>query len=217
MIRTIRPAHTITAGVAALALAFGATTVASAGGDTEAAQAKKKTSLAQVLAADGASFDEDWGDFDILDAAVTAVLEAKPDSAVKILAKPKKKLTAFIPTDRAFRNLAGKLGAEKPATEADTFTALAETVGVDVIETVLLYHVVPGTKLPAKKVLKSDGAKLTTAAGKRVSVKVSKKGVVRIVDADPDLANPKVIATDVNKGNPQIAHVINRVLLPINI
>jgi len=40
---------------------------------------------------------------------------------------------------------------------------------------------------------------------------------VRIVDADPDLANPKVIATDVNKGNPQIAHVINRVLLPINI
>ena len=43
-------------------------------------------SLAAVLAKDGAGFDRNWNDFDIVDNAVTAVLTAKPGSAVGVLA-----------------------------------------------------------------------------------------------------------------------------------
>jgi uncharacterized surface protein with fasciclin (FAS1) repeats len=87
---------------------------------------------------------------------------------------------------------------------------------VDVIETVLLYHVVPGKTLSAAKVVKADGKKLTTAQGGTVTVKVKGKKVI-LVDADPDLRNPRVIATNINKGNRQIAHAINRVLLPLDL
>src|SRR4051794_4641078 len=74
--------------------------------DAASAQAPKlgNTSLAKVLAADGHKFDKNWGDFDILDAAVSAVLKAKPKSAVKILTQGKKPVTAFLPTDAAFRS-----------------------------------------------------------------------------------------------------------------
>lgn len=182
-----------------------------------AAPAKDRTtSLAQVLAADGHRFDKKWGDLDILDAAVMAVLDAKPDSPVGILAKKRAKLTAFLPTDRAFRQLAKDLTGSAPATEKKTFTALADAAGIDVIETVLLYHVVPGATLNSGKVAKSDGVKLTTAQGGKVKVNVTKK-FIALVDADPDLRNPRVIAVDVNKGNPQIGHVIDRVLLPIDL
>ena len=64
--------------------------------------------------------------------------------------------------------------------------------------------------------VEADGKKLTTAQGGTVTVKVKGKKVI-LVDADPDLANPRVIATDINKGNRQIAHAINRVLLPLDL
>jgi hypothetical protein len=38
-----------------------------------------------------------------------------------------------------------------------------------------------------------------------------------LVDADPDVRNPRVVATNINRGNPQIAHAINRVLLPLDL
>lgn len=183
---------------------------------TPAQAADRPKSLAQVLAADGHRFDKKWGDLDILDAAVMAVLDAKPKSPVGILAKKKAKLTAFLPTDRAFRQLAEDLTGSAPKSEKATFNALAEAAGIDVIETVLLYHVVPGKTLNSGKVAKSDGAKLTTAQGGKVTVDVRKK-YIALKDADPDLRDPRVIKTDVNKGNPQIGHVIDRVLLPIDV
>jgi uncharacterized surface protein with fasciclin (FAS1) repeats len=209
-----RPLRGVTAALATTALA--ATTVLAAAPGATAAERAKTTSLADVLAADGHRFDKKWGDFDILDAAVTAVLEAKPKSAVAVLAKRKTKLTAFLPTDRAFRALATTLTGSRPATERATFRALAAAAGVDVIETVLLYHVVPGKTLGSGKVLKADGAELTTAQGGTVEVRVKGKSV-RLVDADPDLRNPRVVMTDINKGNPQIAHAIDRVLLPLDL
>lgn len=203
-----------TAGLAAAALAG---TAALAAAPAQAAPDRERpTSLAQVLAADGHRFDKKWGDFDILDAAVMAVLDAKPKSPVAVLAKGRTKLTAFLPTDQAFRHLATTLTGSKPATEKATFAALADAAGLDTIETVLLYHVVPGKTLSAAKVVKADGAKLKTAQGGKVTVMVKGKRV-SLGDADPDLRNPRVTMTDVNKGNPQIAHVIDRVLLPIDL
>jgi uncharacterized surface protein with fasciclin (FAS1) repeats len=205
--RTVRT----TAGLSAAALA----TVALAA-PASAQAADRNTSLAQVLAADGHRFDKKWGDFDILDAAVMAVLDAKPDSAVGVLAQRNTKLTAFLPTDRAFRNLATALTGSKPKSEKATFKALADAAGVDLIETVLLYHVVPGRTLNAKKVVAADNKKLTTAQGGTVTVRVKGKKVT-LADADPDVRNPRVIATNINKGNPQIAHAINGVLLPADL
>lgn len=207
-----------TVRTAAAGLAIAALTTAGLSAPSEAAPAKPKKpkSIAQVLAADGTKFDKKWGDFDILEAAVLAVLDAKPDSAVGVLTKPKVKLTAFAPTDKAFRALATALTGSKPATEKATFNALAGAAGIDVIETVLLYHVVPGKTLTAKKVVAAKGKKLTTAQGGTVTVRV-KKGKVSLVDADPDFRDPRVIATNINKGNPQIAHGIDAVLLPIDL
>ena len=201
----------VTTAVLASSAVVGVATTAQA-----APERDRPTSLAAVLAADGHHFDKNWGDFDILDKAVTTVLEAKPKSPVGVLAKPRTKLTAFLPTDRAFRRLAFALTGHRPATERATFRTLAKAAGVDTLETVLLYHVVPGKTLNAKRVVAADGKRLKTAQGGTVTVRVRHAGV-RLVDKDPDVRNPLVIATDINKGNPQIAHAINRVLLPVNL
>ena len=210
--------HTVAAGFTAVVLAATATVAAAPGAQAAPSPADRagKTSLADVLAADGQRFDKKWGDFDILDAAVMAVLDAKPKSAVAVLADGKVRLTAFLPNDRAFRKLARTLTGKAPKTEKATFTALAGAAGIDVIETVLLYHVVPGKTLNAAKVVQADGKKLTTAQGGKITVNVKGKKVV-LVDADPDVHNPRVIATDINKGNRQIGHAINRVLLPLDL
>lgn len=207
--------HRVAVGLAA-ALATSASIATLPTAANAVPERAKTTSLAQVLAADGHGFDKSWGDFDILDKAVTTVLAEKPDSAVGVLAKGRTKLTAFLPTDRAFRVLVTKLTGDKPASERATFRTLAQAAGVDTIETVLLYHVVPGATLGSAKVLKADGAKLTTAQGGTVKVHVTKK-MVRLQDKDRDLRDPRVIAVDINKGNPQIAHAIDRVLLPVDL
>ena len=101
-------------------------------------------SLAAVLTADGNRFDSNWYDYDIVTEAVLAVLAAKPGSPVGLLADGTVPLTAFIPNDRAFQVLAYDLTKRWPGTEAKTFSALVDAVGVDAVEQVLLYHVVPG-------------------------------------------------------------------------
>ena len=176
------------------------------------------TSLATVLAADGHGFDKNWGDFDILDRAVTAVLKAKPHSPVALLTKGGQRATVFAPTDRAFRKLVRALTGKAPRTERGTFRSLVSAAGIDTIEAVLLYHVVPGKTLTSAKVVKADGARLKTAQGGVIVVNVTKKGV-RLIDRDPDATNATAIPRllDINKGNRQIAHGINRVLRPIDL
>jgi uncharacterized surface protein with fasciclin (FAS1) repeats len=178
------------------------------------------TSLAEVLASDGSSFDKNWNDFDILEAAVTAVLANDKKSAVAVLADGTTRLTAFAPTDKAFKKLAQDLSGKKFTTEKKVTTWLAKNAGIDTIETVLLYHVVVGSTLDSGKVLKSDGAELTTAQGGTVTVKVSGSGkntAVTLVDQDPNAKDAQVIVLDINKGNRQIAHGINRVLRPLDL
>jgi uncharacterized surface protein with fasciclin (FAS1) repeats len=174
------------------------------------------TSLAAVLGADGVKFDSNAKDFDIVEAAVYAVAEAKPKSPVLVLADGTKRVTAFVPTDKAFRNLVKDLTGKSYKSEKKVFTKLAGLVDIDTIETVLLYHVVPHASLTAAKALKADGAKLTTAAGVKLKVKV-KNGMVKLVDKDPDTAKATVIVPDINKGNKQIAHGIDAVLRPADL
>ena len=158
----------------AAVLAVSATTLL-APAESANAQVERQgtTSLAEVLAADGSKFDKNWKDFDILEAAVTAVLANDKKSPVGLLANGKKRLTAFAPTDQAFKLLAQDLSGKKFKTEKRVTTWLAKNAGIDTIETVLLYHVVAGATLDSGKVLKSDGADLTTAQGGTVTVEVS--------------------------------------------
>ena len=178
---------------------------------------KGTTSLAAVLAADGAGFDRNPFDYDILDNAVTAVLTAKPNSPVAVLADGKVALTAFLPTDAAFLTLAREVAHKRYKSESAAFTALAG-LGIDTIENVLLYHVVPGATITYAKALKSNGAVLETAlAGATVKVRVRSYFFIQLVDADRNDRNPLIVQPNINKGNRQIGHGIDRVLRPIDL
>jgi hypothetical protein len=48
-------------------------------------------------------------------------------------------------------------------------------------------------------------------------VKVKYRFLVSLRDADPDASNPYVVQPNINKGNKQIAHGINRVLRPVDL
>jgi uncharacterized surface protein with fasciclin (FAS1) repeats len=184
------------------------------------AQAHKKTgtqSLAAVLTKDTSGFDRRSGDFDVLTAAVLAVLDAKPNSPVKVLTDGTVKLTAFVPTDAAFQQLAKEVTAQRRLpSEKAAFTTVAG-LGIDTVEAVLLYHVVPGATINRKAALRSDNARLTTAAGAKIKVDVRWWHKVYLKDADTNDRNPRVVKFDINKGNKQIAHAIDRVLRPVDL
>jgi uncharacterized surface protein with fasciclin (FAS1) repeats len=189
---------------------------------THPAQPTGTRSLAAVLTADGNQFDSNWYDYDIVTEAVLAVLAAKPNSAVGVLADGTTPVTAFIPNDRAFRLLARDLTGRWPCSEKATFNTLAKAVGIDKLEAVLLYHVVPGATIDSATALKSDGAALNTALpGTSFTVDVISKRhkLIMLRDNDPNDANPFINrhAFDINKGNKQIAHGITRVLRPIDL
>lgn len=202
----------IAAGAAVLlSTTLAATAVTPAQADTSGTR-----SLAKVLAKDGSGFDHNWHDYDIVDNAVKAVLAAKPGSAVGVLADGKTPVTAFLPNDRAFRILVKDLTGKKPRTEKQTFRAVA-SLGIDTVETVLLYHVVPGARINYRQALKADGVRLTMASSGVVRVDVRKGKRVKLLDADRNDANPRIVQKNINKGNRQIAHGINRVLRPVNL
>ena len=179
-------------------------------------------SLAAVLTANGnGQFDGNPFDYDIVTQAVLAVVGAKPASPVGLLTKGDVALTAFLPPDFAFRDLVRQLTGRSYASEKDVFNALVAAAGVDTIETVLLYHVVPGATIASKDAVNADGAQLTTAQGGTITVDVIVKwlGLVKLVDQDPSDANPYLnpFALDINKGNKQIAHGITAVLRPVDL
>ncbi len=186
-----------------------------------ATAAPGETSLAEVLTSDGNRFDRNKKDFDIVTEAALAILAAKPESPVGLLADGSKRATVFAPTDQAFRLLLKDLTGDRVVKERKIFKKLVALAGVDTIETVLLYHVVPGKTLTSKKVHTADGAKLTPAAGAKIKVDVRKKPSLRITlkDKDKDDRDPRVKLglIDINPGNKPGAHGIDRVLRPIDL
>ena len=174
-------------------------------------------SLASVLTAKN-SYDNDGSNYDILTAAVLAVLGAKPGSAVSALTDGNVALTAFIPSDDAFINLVTAWTGAAPVSESAAFTAVAQ-LGINTIENVLLYHVVVGPAILSPDALKANGASLATAL-KGASIGGSVKGTtITLGDNDVVAADPKVLLpqVDINKGNKQVAHGIDAVLLPVQL
>ena len=208
-------------GVIATTLGLAATAAVTAPAATASGTATGTRSLAAVLTSDGNRFDRHPYDFDIVTEAVLAVLAAKPTSPVGLLTDGTVPLTAFIPNDRAFQVLAYDLTKRWPTTEEKTFTALVAAVGVDAIEQVLLYHVVPGAAITKKAAVNANGATLTTAQGGTIGVRVYNKylPIVELRDKDTNDVNPFLNprALDLNAGNAQVAHGIVFVLRPLDL
>ena len=208
-----------TAAALGLAAAVVAPSAFASAPSTDAAPLGNR-SLAAVLTADGNQFDRNWYDYDIVTEAVLAVTDAKPASPVNLLKDGNVALTAFIPNDRAFQVLVRDLTGSWPRSEQAAFETVA-SLGIDTVETVLLYHVVPGATITKKAAVKANGVALTTAQGGTFTVKVYNRYVpiVELRDQDPNDVNPFLNprALDINKGNKQIAHGIVFVLRPADL
>jgi uncharacterized surface protein with fasciclin (FAS1) repeats len=207
----VRLRRTTATLVAAAAVAAGAVAAAQA-------STPGTNSLANVLLADGDTFDGNREDFDIVTQAALAVLAEKPTSAVGVLLDGTQAVTAFIPRDQAFRLFVYSTTGKWLMSEQDVFNAVA-SFGIPTVETVLLYHVVAGATIDRAAALGADGAVLTTAAGAPLTVDIVPNRKIELRDLDPDATDARVRwdSYDINKGNLQIAHGIDRVLRPLNL
>ena len=209
----------LTSAITALAVA-GTTIAATTAPAQTAEKAPGTQSLATALAASSKGFDSNPNDFDILYKAITATLKRNPNSGVSAVTDGTKPLTAFAPTDQAFRVLLKDLTGQNIKSERRLYRTLNKASSPDQVELVILYHVIPGKTLTYNKLKSMNGKKLTTALGKQAKLTVKvRKGRVTLVDADKDDANAKVIVSlrDLNKGNRQIGQGIDRVLRPLNL
>lgn len=198
-------------------VAAAASAVALAVAFMPAAQANEtNTSLAELLDIGNAAFDTSNTDYDILTAAINAVLAAKPTSAVSVLADGDTALTAFIPTDGAFRKLAWQLGERQWRTmsESAVFAAVAG-LGIDNVEKVLLHHVVVGPAVNLKAAVAADGATLESALGQDLQVSVATTLTIHGSVGGFWQARVSLNRTDINEGNLQLAHGINNVMVPV--
>ena len=167
--------------------------------------------ITDIVVASGGEFDRDREDFDILlNAVLTAELEG-------VLADPKADFTVFAPNDRAFIRLARQFGfkggGEGAAfgTIVNALTELGDGDPIPVLRNVLLYHVSPEGK-SLHEVL--EGGVIQTALDGATLV----PGRHRLLDDEPDFRDPRFVkaATDIPAAN-GVVHVINRVLIPLDI
>ena len=170
--------------------------------------------LTNVLNVGEFAFDDNLADFDILTFLALDVMGTRPNSPVWALADGNVKLTAFIPTDRAFKKLVKALTGTSYARERKIYEAV-RSLGFTTVEKVLLYHVVLGEPILSEAAVAANGASLTTAEGSTLGVAFDGT-VLKLRDKDTKRINPNVILSrvDINEGNNQVAHPINGVLLP---
>ena len=150
------------------------------------------------------------------------MLAEKPDSPLSLITKGNQRLTVFLPTDGAFKRLVKDLAGVTPKREKATFKRVAAATGdIDTLETVLLYHVVAGKTLTSPKVVAAAEAQapVETAQGGSWGVRLDPNGKIRLADADRDDLDPRAIPRllDINRGNKQVVHGINRVLRPVDL
>ena len=171
-----------------------------------------------VVAASGGAtagqFDNNSNDYDILlNALQTANL-------VGAVSNPNANLTVFAPNDRAFVRLARDLGFTG-TTEAAAWqflvgalTQLGNGDPIPVLTNVLLYHVA-GERITAVDVV------IKTLTGARINTLLTGATIrpffLRLVDNDPDLADPFITLPINLRASNGIIHGVTRVLLPVNL
>ncbi len=161
-----------------------------------------------IVAASGAGFDANPADFDLLLKAVTTA------GLAGLLNDESLDVTVFAPNDGAFVGLSQTLGFsgsdESGAWDylVEALTLLGGGDPIPLLDSVLKYHVATES-LQASQVLGADS--IATVQGGALKV----EGAM-LVDADPDLADPSIIATDIQAAN-GVVHVIDGVLLPADL
>ena len=147
--------------------------------------------------------------FDILVAAAGFVDTSLPGTGLlNTLSDPHADLTVFAPTDTAFGQLAADAGFAGDVTDEAAVTTFLTGLGAETLRDVILYHVSPGAKTLAE--IGSAGT-VNTALGLTITPDGAK-----LIDNDPDLTDPTVVTPDLAASN-GIVHVIDRVLLPIDL
>lgn len=184
-----------------------------------------------VLALSGSSgYDENGDDFDILrDLLITTdQISDEPFGGIGLVASldTVEDLTVFAPKDDAFASLASTVatvtGNDVPTTEvgriaflADTLTLLGKGNPAGLLTDILTYHVAPGVLRLADIAALGDGAELTTLQGGALTTDLDTTPA-SLIDADDGIANPGVVATDIEASN-GVIHVIDSVLLPVSV
>lgn len=170
-----------------------------------AAPVAQADTLAEILLSDGDMFDNNQNDFDIVTEAVLATGLGAAANEME--------LTAFLPTDKAFRILVEDLYGFSIKNEEALFNAIVANLGVEAVTEVLLYHLVSGTYLASDVVGAGDGAMIPTLLGPEVTLDFRGKRQIRLMDGVDSMRDPIVRQTDIVADN-GVAHVIDRVLLP---
>ena len=164
-------------------------------------------SITGIVAASG-DLDDNPADFDILLAAVQTA------GLAETLATDGLDVTVFAPDDGAFLSLAqtlGFTGTDEAGALGFIVATLTELGGGDpipLLTAILTYHVSPGAKQLAEVAGLDEVA---TLQGGTIGIDGT-----TLVDNEPDLADPSLKATDIQASN-GIVHVIDEVLLPVNI
>lgn len=170
--------------------------------------------LTEVIDLGNPKFDTNLGDYDIFTSVFLDVWIARSKTPVQVIADGTVRLTAFIPTDRAFRKLVKNLTGKRLSSEKAIADAVM-SLGAKTVEKVLMYHVVLGDPILSPTALQANGAQLNTAEGETLGVQVNGT-TITLVDKSAKNKNAVVLLNklDINQGNTQVAHGINQVLLP---
>ena len=181
---------------------------------TDPATGRGINAISTVIGVQDFAFDSDLSNFDIFTFLTLDVLGKRPNSRLWRMADGTVPMTAFIPTDRAFKKLVKALTGVNYNSERKIYN-IARTLGTDKLNQILLYHFVFGDPLLAEDVLAANNTFLTTP--RKVTIRVVYDGTeLKLRDKDRDRINPRVILSRVNLNgeNNQVVHPINGVLIP---
>lgn len=170
--------------------------------------------ISAVLNVDEFAFDSNLADFDIFTFLALDVMGKRPNTRIWRMADGFFPMTAFVPTDRAFKKLVKSLTGVSYQRERKIYEA-ARSLGTDKLNQIILYHFVFGDPILAADALAANGSLLTTPRGETFRV-VYDGTLLKLRDKDRDRINPRVILdrVNLNEGNNHVIHPINGVLIP---
>ena len=151
------------------------------------------------------TYDDNMKDYDLLRDAVIAADLAETLATTK-------GITVFAPNDGAFYRTAMDLGFVGTYDEQEILKFYIESVGIDLIKDILLYHVVP------KKIYASLLKRLSKVdTFLELSLNVSRMGKDICLEDKASFEDPKVIKPFDIRAKNGIVHTISRVLVPLAI
>lgn len=171
-----------------------------------------------------AQADKPRGNYNVIGQTVLALAGSGDLSEADVEALGSADLTAFLPTDTAFRRLVAEIQGKRwwQVREADVIPALVGALGLPTIAEVVKYHIYAGGKVDYRTALSLDenrrnGTDVFIDMYNGGKLGIDRRAVFLQLD-DAGMAgfgsnDPYVIQRDVRAGN-AIVHGIGEVLLP---